>query len=197
MNFDLASLGYLGVGAVIFCETGMLFGLLLPGDSLLFAAGMFAAQGYFNIWIMTGMCVTAAFIGNLSGYWMGRRFGQPMVEKYMRKSGTRFITPEKIEKTKGFLTRHHNTGIIAARFITGARTFAPVLAGILNAPFLPFLIYSLLGAVIWGGGLPLLGYYLGYMLPPSFLHYLILPVAAVILLAVLWPYLAGKFKKQT
>lgn len=194
MSFDLASIGYLGIALIIFIETGVLFGIFLPGDSLLIAAGMMTAQGYFNIWLMAGACSLAAFIGNLCGYWIGQKYGYPLIEKYTAKWGA--LDAAKVQKTKDFLTRHHNAGIVLARFVPAARTLAPIMAGILNIKLMPFIVYSLLGAVIWGAGLPILGYYVGYLLPPSFMHYLIIPVLFFIGLMVVWPFIQAKLKKR-
>ena len=91
----LHSIGYLGIWAIIFTETGILFGMLLPGDTLLFAAGVLAGQGHFNIWIMVTGCFAAALTGNLVGYWLGETLGLPFIRKYCKK----FITDAHLEKT--------------------------------------------------------------------------------------------------
>ncbi len=197
MNLDpdnlVKSFGYLGVWTIVFAETGILFGVFLPGDSLLIAAGMLAAHGHFDIGLMTLGCFIAAMIGNLFGYEAGRRWGKPFLDKY----GPKLAAPEKIEKTYEILRRHERIGIVIARFFPGARTFAPFLGGVIRMKYAAFVFYSLIGAVLWGGGLPLVGYYFGSILPKSVLDLLIIPVVFFILLTVAWPWLRRKFKKPS
>lgn len=187
----IKSFGYLGVWAIIFAETGILFGVLLPGDSLLIAAGIFAAHGHFDIGIMAAGCFSAALIGNLFGYALGRKWGKPFLEKY----GPQLTTPEKIAKTYEVLKRHEKIGIIMARFVPAARTFAPFMAGVIKTEYLSFVIYSIIGALVWGGGLPVLGYYLGGILPKNIMDLIILPVIALLLATVAFPYF-NKFRKK-
>ena len=189
----IKSFGYLGVWTIIFAETGILFGVLLPGDSLLIAAGILAAQGHFDIGIMAFGCFVAAMIGNLVGYELGGRWGKPFLEKY----GPQLTTPQNIAKTYKILRRYQKSGIVVSRFLPAARTFAPFLAGVIRMRQSSFILYSFIGAVIWGAGLPVLGYYVGGILPPSFMEYLMIPVLVLILGAVLWPYCKKRFKKRS
>lgn len=195
MNFDvdhiIKTFGYMGVWTIIFAETGIIFGVLLPGDSLLIAAGILAAHGHFDIGIMAFGCFVAALIGNLFGYELGGRWGKPFLEKY----GPQLTTPEKIAKTYEVLRRHEKVGMVLSRFFPAARTFAPFLAGVTKMKYTSFLIYSFIGAVLWGGGLPLLGYYLGAVLPKGVMDLMILPIIIFLLATVAFPYFKKRFKK--
>ncbi len=196
MGFDVDSLiktfGYMGVWTIIFAETGILFGVLLPGDTLLIAAGILAANGHFDITVMAFGCFIAALIGNLFGYELGSRWGKPFLEKY----GPQLTTPEKIAKTYEILKKHEKVGIVISRFLPAARTFAPFLGGVIKMKYASFVLYSVLGAILWGAGLPYLGFYLGAILPPWFMDLLIIPVVVFILGAVGWPYCKKKFRKE-
>lgn len=189
MGFDLVaiikSIGYLGVWSIIFTETGILFGVLLPGDMLLFAVGVLSAQGTFGITKMAIGCFLAAFIGNIVGYEIGRRLGLPFIKKYA--SG--FITDAHLEKTHGFFNRYGRSGLVVARFIPVARTLAPFLAGIGRMDYPLFLIYSAIGAALWGGGLVLAGYFLAGLIPPELIDYILVPVIVGIVVIMVWPWL--------
>ena len=196
MNLDtdalLETFGYTGIWAIIFAESGILFGVLLPGDSLLVAAGIFAAHGHFNIVWMTFGCVLAALIGNLANYEQGRRWRNPFLEKH----GKRIIPAEKITKTYELLKKYQVSGLIISRFLPVARTLSPFLAGVIQMKYAPFFAYSLIGAVIWGGGLPIVGYYVGEILPRNMVDLMVLPIVFFLIVAVLAPYAVQKFKKK-
>jgi membrane-associated protein len=185
------ALGYTGIWATIFTETGLLFGILLPGDTLLFAAGVLAKQGYFNIWLMSGGCFIVALLGNCLGYWLGARYGLPFAQKYASK----FVTNDHLQKTQRLFDKYGCAGIIIARFLPVARTVAPFLAGIAGMNKTQFFNYSFWGALIWGAGLPWLGYGVGHLVPPDKLHYLLFPVLAIILVILLAPLFQKKPEK--
>ena len=194
MGFDLIaiikSIGYLGVWSIIFSETGILFGVLLPGDMLLFAVGVLSAQGTFDIRIMVVGCFIAAFVGNLIGYELGRRWGLPFIKKY----ASRFITEDHLKKTQGFFERYGRSGLIVARFIPVARTVAPFLAGVARMDYQVFIIYSAIGAAVWGVGLPVAGFYLAGLIPHELIDYILLPVIFMIVLIMAMPWIKSKLK---
>jgi len=195
MGYDIddliQSFGYIGVWTIIFAETGILFGVLLPGDSLLIAAGILAAKGHFDIATMILGCIVAAMIGNLFGYGLGKRWGKPFLEKY----GPQLTSPEKIAQTYEILKKYEISGTIISRFLPAARTFAPFLAGVIHMKYAAFVLYSLIGALLWGGGLPLLGFYIGETLPDWILDLLIIPILVFLLATLAWPWLRKKLKK--
>ncbi len=181
-------LGYTGVWSIIFAETGILFGILLPGDTLLFAAGVMAKQGHFDIWLMSFGCFLAALLGNLCGYWLGARYGLPFATRYASK----FVTEDHIQKTQKLFDKYGSFGIVIARFLPVARTVAPFLAGMAGMNKTQFMVYTFWGAIIWGAGLPWAGYGLGHLVPAEALHYLLVPIF-IIILAILF---APLFKKK-
>jgi membrane-associated protein len=188
----IKSVGYIGVWSIIFTETGILFGILLPGDTLLFAVGVLAAQGVFNIWWMSLGCFLAAFIGNLVGYWIGAKFGLPFVRKYCGK----LITQDHIDQTEKFYERYGKSGIVVARFVPVARTVAPFLAGVIKMDLKIYTLYSALGALVWAVGLPLLGYMLGDLIPPHMIDLFIIPIIVIIIAIVAWPYVKNWWKNR-
>jgi membrane-associated protein len=201
MGFDLIaiikSIGYAGVWGIIFSETGIIFGVLLPGDMLLFAVGVLSAQGTFDIKIMATGCFLAAFAGNLLGYEVGRWLGLPFIKKY----ASNFITEDHLDKTHRFFNKYGRSGIVVARFVPVARTVAPVLAGISRMDYRVFVIFSGIGAAVWGAGLPILGYSLAGLIPHELIDYIILPIVGAVILIMAWPYIATRLgigkKKQS
>lgn len=181
--------GYLGLFGIIFAETGLLFGFVLPGDSLLFTAGILASQGYLNVWLV----ITALFIGVLfgdnTGYWLGRKLGP----KIFVKEESLFFRKSHLEKSHAFFEKHGSKALILARFIPVIRTFAPTLAGVGKMNYLKFLSFSIIGSLLWSVGLTLLGYYLGKSIPNVDVY--IIPGVALIILASISPFIY-KFLKS-
>lgn len=177
-GIDLLSLvqlvGYPGIFAMIFAESGILIGVFFPGASLLFASGVLAAAGVFKIWILVAGVIVAAVAGDSVGYWFGTKVGTAL---YSRPD-SRFFRREYIEKTKIFFDKYGTRTIVIARFIPIVRTFAPILAGVGAMTYKTFLFYNILGAFLWAGGVTLLGYTLGRSIPNA--EKFILPLVLVI-----------------
>jgi membrane-associated protein len=129
---------------IIFAETGLVVMPLLPGDSLLFAAGTFAALGDLNPWFLTGLLIVAAILGDTVNYWIGNRIGPRAFT-----GDIRFLKREYLDKTRGFYARHGGKTIILARFIPIVRTFAPFVAGVGEMHYGRFLAYNVVGGVVW------------------------------------------------
>lgn len=165
MLFDVNALvqtgGILVICLIIFAETGLLLGLLLPGDSLLLAAGLFAARGHLPIIWLVPAVIIAAIAGYHVGYWVGKKAG-PRVFK--RQDGL-FFRHEYVEKTEEFFKRHGGKTIILARFIPYLRTLTPVVAGVgsMNRRF--YNTYNVIGGIFWAGGVTLASYWLGSNVP--------------------------------
>lgn len=179
----IKSIGYTGIWAIVAAESGILFCFFLPGDSLLFATGFLASQRFLDIWILSIGCAFAAFLGNLLGYEIGRRLGMTM----FKHGDRRFIKLKHLEMGQHFFTRYGGVAIVVARFLPLIRTFAPFLAGMTRMPYRHFMLYSAIGAAVWGGGLPWLGYFFGRAIPPEKIDHYLIPGIAVIILALVIP----------
>jgi membrane-associated protein len=150
----------IGIVAVIFIETGLLFPIL-PGDSLLFTAGALVAQDSFpvsiNIWALCGLLFLAAFLGDQTAFFIGRRLGP----RVFNKPDSRFFKKSYIDQTYAYFDKYGGRTIIVARFVPIVRTYAPVAAGVGNMKYRHFVTYNFIGALLWGVGVTLLGYLLG------------------------------------
>jgi membrane-associated protein len=173
--------GYLGIFGVIFAESGLLIGILLPGDSVLFTAGILASQGVGHIWIVVLISTAAAILGDSTGYWLGRRFG-PSV--FNRKDSF-LLDRRHVDRAQHFYEKHGTKTLIIARFTPIVRTLAPVLAGVGSMHYATFVTYNIVGGLLWGAGMPLLGYWLGGAVP-NIDHYL-MPIIVIIILASFTP----------
>ena len=149
----------LGICFIVFAETGLLVGFLLPGDTLLFFAGLLTHTGVISIdifWVCLAITVSA-FLGGEVGYLIGHRFGPTVFER--KESG--LFSMRNVERTNVFFDRFGGRAVIIARFIAVVRTFAPVAAGVARMDYRRYSLYNLIGAVVWGAGLVMLGYLLG------------------------------------
>jgi len=159
--------GYIGMALVVFTETGLLIGFFLPGDSLLFTAGLACSPDNpltrtmgippFDLLTLNLWLVPAAIIGDGVGYWIGYKAG----EKLYQRERTLFFRRDHLIATKEFYERHGGKTIVIARFVPIIRTFAPVVAGIGQMPYRRFLMYNIFGGIGWVSGLSVLGFYLG------------------------------------
>jgi membrane-associated protein len=141
---DYGVLTYAILFGIIFVETGLVFVPFLPGDSLLFAAGAFAALGSLNIYLVLGLMIVAAILGDTMNYWIGHFFGQKLVDNPRVP-----INKEHIEETQKFFDKHGGKTIILARFVPIVRTFAPFVAGIGKMQYSQFLSYNIIGGAVW------------------------------------------------
>jgi len=146
---------YLLIGAIVFVETGVLLGFFLPGDSILFSAGLVAAaHGEVNIVILVSVIFLAAFFGDQVGFVLGRTIGRPYLEKHNRPK-----IQKMIERSERFYERTGWWAVVAARFFPWIRTFVPPIAGASKMNYYKFLSANALGALLWGVGITLAGYY--------------------------------------
>lgn len=141
---------------IIFMETGLVFTPFLPGDSLLFAAGAFAALNSLNIWILLGLLIIAAILGDTANYWIGHFFGKKIIAHPRIP-----IDEEHIKETQKFFHKHGGKTIILARFMPFIRTFAPFVAGVSEMRYDQFLSYNVIGAFLWVGIATLAGFFFG------------------------------------
>jgi membrane-associated protein len=144
---------------IIFVETGLVVMPFLPGDSLLFAAGMIAAQGSLSLPLLIILLLIAAFSGDNTNYFIGKFFGKKALE--IKLFGKTLVKKEHLDKTHAFYEKHGPKTVIIARFVPIVRTFAPFVAGVGSMVYRTFITYSLAGAVLWVGGITTAGYFLG------------------------------------
>jgi membrane-associated protein len=150
--------GLIGVMVVLFAECGLLVGFFLPGDSLLFTAGLLAAGGLIApLWVLLVALPLAAIAGNLVGWWIGRKAG-PAV---FRRPDSRLFKAEYVQRAQAFFERNGARTVLLARFVPVVRTFATVMAGASRMDLRRFAVHSVIGGVAWAAGLTLLGYWLG------------------------------------
>jgi membrane-associated protein len=163
---------------IVFCETGLVITPFLPGDSLLFAAGTFAALGALDVNLIVVLLIIAAIIGDTVNYWVGAYIGPRAF-----RGNVRFLRKEYLERTHAFYEKHGGKTIILARFIPIIRTFAPFVAGVGAMSYPKFLTYNVVGAVLWVGLFVLGGYFFGNI--PTVRQNFTLVILAIILLSVL------------
>ncbi|MCK9351845.1 MAG: VTT domain-containing protein [Candidatus Pacebacteria bacterium] len=185
MMFDIVAIiktaGYFGVTAIIFAESGLLLGFFLPGDSLLFTAGVLAAAGFLNIWILVPLVFAAAVLGDNLGYFLGRKAGV----KLFQREESFFFKRSNVDKAKKFFEEHGRRSIVLARFVPVVRAFVPPIAGVGQMEYRRFLAYDLLGGALWACGLPILGYVLGTTVPD--IDRYLLPIVGFIIFVSLLP----------
>lgn len=188
------TLSYLILFLIVFAETGFVFTPFLPGDSLLFAAGAFAAIGSFNVVLLLVILWIAAFLGDTINYWIGHFFGQKIIDN----PHIPFINQEHIDKTQVFYKKHGGKTIFLARFVPIVRTFAPFVAGVGKMSYGKFISYNAIGGFVWVFGFVLLGYFFGNI--PLVKENFTLVVFAIILLSVVpmfYEFIKPRLKKTS
>lgn len=185
MHFDLVSLiktfGYLGVFTIVFLESGLLIGFFFPGDSLLFTAGFLASQGFLDIGILITGCFIFAVLGDTIGYHIGKKLGP----KVFARENSLVFNKKHLDTAQKFYDKHGGKTIILARFMPVVRAFAPVVAGVGKMDYKRFLIFNLVGGVLWAIGITGAGYYLGSLIPDVDKY--LLPIVGLIILASIAP----------
>jgi len=183
--FDsISPYGEIGLIAIIFAETGLLLGFFLPGDSLLFTAGLLASQDKLNLAaVLAGSFVEAATGGQV-GYMLGKRVGP----RLFARPNSKLFKQEYVERTKTYFDRQGPKTIVIARFVPIVRTFAPLLAGVAEMRLRTFFVFNVVGALIWAVCVSILGYWLG-----SEIHgidrYLLPVIAAIVIVSAIPPFL--------
>jgi membrane-associated protein len=164
---------------IVFAETGLFFCFFLPGDYLLFAAGLFCSRGILDVHIavLITCIVVAAILGNFVGYYFGKAVGRSL---YNRRESF-FFKRKNLENTEEYFHKYGGRTLIMARFLPVVRTFAPIVAGIIKMEFGKFTWYVSVGALMWGVGVTMLGYILGELFPEiiHYLHYIIIAFVVV------------------
>jgi membrane-associated protein len=188
------TVGYIGLFAIIFAESGLFFGFFLPGDSLLFTAGLLASQGLFNYYILAILFAVSAILGDSVGYWFGKKVGP----KIFNKEDSFFFQKKHIERTRNFYEKYGTKTIVLARFVPIVRTFAPILAGVGEMKYKTFLKYNVVGGLLWGVGVSFLGYYLGSKIPgiENYLTYIIIGIIAISFLPIVFEVVKDRMKEK-
>lgn len=171
----LVTFGTIGLFLIVFAESGLFFGFFLPGDSLLFTAGLFAAQGTLNLPLILVGCFIAAVAGDQVGYLFGQRVGPAL----FKRPDSRLFKQEYVERARAFFEKHGPKTIVLARFVPIVRTFAHILAGVGRMQYRTFVSYNLIGGFLWAVGVTLLGYWLGNLIPDIDAY--LLPIIALII----------------
>jgi len=176
---------------VVFAETGLFFGFFLPGDYLLFMAGMFTATGRLDtsIYTLVITLILAAVLGNFVGYWFGKKTG-PVLHQ---RSDTFFFKKKYLKAAEEYYKKQGAFALIMGRFIPIVRTFAPIFAGVVQLDFKRFAFYNILGAILWIGSLTLAGYFLGMKFEKEVNDYLLYIIIGFIVIASL-PLIISYFK---
>lgn len=159
----ISKFGLIGLFVIVFAESGLLIGFFLPGDALLFTAGLLAAIHAFDqpILLICAVCFVAAVLGDQVGYQFGKRVGPELFDR----PKSRLFNPRNVSKAHEYFERHGAKTIVMARFVPIVRTFAPIVAGVGNMKYRVFAMFNLVGGLLWGVGVPLLGYSFGKRYP--------------------------------
>ena len=189
----------LGVCLIVFAETGLLVGFLLPGDTLLVITGVFVATGVIDIdiWWVALAIGFAAFLGGEVGYFIGHKAGPRIFER--KESG--LFSVENVKRTNAFFERFGGLAVIVARFVPIVRTFAPVAAGVGHMNYKKYSVYNAIGALIWGAGLTFGGFLLGYIPPVAdfvthYIDLILLGAVAIAVVPTVYHYIKGTLKAR-
>ena len=193
---DYGTLTYLILFLIVFTETGLVIMPLLPGDSLLFAAGAIAANQStgLNVWLIIIILIVAALLGDNVNYFMGKKFGGEI----KKRERILFLKREYLEKTEAFYEKHGGSTVIMARFIPIVRTVAPFVAGAGSMNYSKYIIYCIVGALLWVPTLTLLGFFFGNMdIVKRNFELVIFAIIGLSILPMLFGYLRSRFAKPS
>lgn len=179
---------------IIFCETGLVITPILPGDSLLFITGSIAATGAFDVHMMSLALLIAAILGDTCNYHIGQKLGL----KLFQNPNSKLFKQEYLSKTQAFYKKYGGKTIILARFVPIVRTFAPFVAGVSEMTYSRFIMFNVVGAVIWIGSLMYLGYFFGQLpIIQNNLSALIFLIIFLSILPIIIEIIRAKLKKQS
>ncbi len=193
-NKILDSVGTLGLFAIVFAESGIMIGFFLPGDSLLFTAGLLSATRNV-LWpfpVLLIGCAVAAILGDQVGYMFGNKTGP----RLFSKPESRLFKREHLQRAEDFYERHGSKTIVIARFVPVVRTFAPIVAGASNMRYRTFVLYNIVGGVAWSTTMLCLGYGLGKKFPKigDYLDYAVVIIIVLSLIPIAFEYLRQRRK---
>jgi membrane-associated protein len=182
---------------VIFAETGLMVGLFLPGDSLVFIAGLICGTNPellgVNIYLLIILMCAAAILGNITGYYFGKKVGPAL----FTKDDNWLFKKKYVEMTRAFYNKHGGKSLILGRFLPIIRTFAPILAGVIQMEMKIFLLYTIIGAILWIGSLVTMGYYLGnYDWVKENLKWIVIGLIIITTIPIMKTYYSEKIAKR-
>jgi membrane-associated protein len=188
ITYIISHYGYLGVFLIVFLESGIIFPL--PGDSLLFTAGLLVAVLNLNLFFLIALVFIATFLGGVLGYEIGVNLERLNKFSFFRK----VLKHEHIEKTHKFFAKYGRFAVIISRFIPVVRTFVPVVAGLARMDYMKFLKYSLISSAFWSSTITLLGYFLGRAFPhiKDYISFVVVLIIAISVLPMLWEIFRNK-----
>jgi len=183
---------------IVFAETGLLIGFVLPGDTLLVISGLLTNTSDIfglNVWLVALLIAVSAFVGGEVGYLIGSKGGPAVFER--KESG--LFSRRNVERTNAFFERYGGMTVILARFVPIVRTFAPVAAGVGHMPWRRYSLYNLIGALLWGFGLTMLGYGIGGIPPVAdfvkkYVEIILIGVVVLSFAATAWHYFRERAK---
>ena len=193
----ISTFGLIGILAIIFAESGVLIGLFLPGDSLLFTAGLLIADGRYlhqPLWLVCLLVAVAAIAGDQVGYLFGKRVGPSL----FRRPNSRLFKQENVQRANSFFARYGARSIVLARFVPIVRTFTPVVAGVSRMHYRTFVTYNILGGTLWGIGVTVLGYFLGQIsFVKSNIEFILIAIVLVSVLPIGIQFLRARRRSAT
>ena len=202
IDYMLSLLGvyvYFGLWFVVFAETGLAVGFFLPGDSLLVVSGLFAAAGKLNVALVLLAFFLGSVLGDSTGYWTGRFMGKTL----FNRESSRIFKPSRVEKAHAFFEKYGVKTVILARFVPIVRTFAPLVVGAAEMSYAKFLVFSVIGGLLWISSMVLAGYFLGGVIERALnirledhIEKVVIVVVAISLLPPLIEYLRHRFGKK-
>jgi membrane-associated protein len=188
----ITTYGYLGIFVIVFLESGIFFPL--PGDSLLFAAGLFAGAFGLNIFALIGLSFVATFLGSLAGYEIGKHLVKLHNYSFFRK----ILSQKHIDSAHEFFEKHGKFAITFCRFVPIVRTFVPIVAGVAKMHYMSFIKYNFLGSLFWSSVVTSLGFFLGDIFPgiKNYLWVVSLIVISISVVPILWGLIAKRMQKR-
>lgn len=189
----LAAAGHVALILIVFAETGLAAGFFLPGDSLLVVAGLFAAKGDLNVFVLLSTLFVAAVVGDAVGYYSGSKLGPHI----FKRQKSLLFRPSHLEKAHSFYEKYGGKTIIIARFVPIVRTFAPIVAGAAKMPYRKFVVFNVVGGFLWVFSMILTGYFLGSMIPnlDQHIEWVVIIVVALSLTPPLYEYIKARREK--
>ncbi|MBA3804992.1 MAG: VTT domain-containing protein [Acidobacteria bacterium] len=189
----IAAAGYIVIIFVVFAETGLAAGFFLPGDSLLFVAGLFAADGKLSLFALLGGVFVAAVVGDAVGYFTGLKMGP----RLFKRPKSLLFRPSHLQKAQAFYDKYGGKTIIIARFVPIVRTFAPIVAGAAQMPYRQFVVFNVIGGFLWVFTMILGGYFLGRAFPAlrDHIEIVVIVIVALSLTPPIYEYIKSRREK--